>query len=175
MKNILKKYYELDDESKEILPFLYMYQELLSSKDDYDNIKIETMNDEDILMQTIIKCWYSTNLDAVNIVERLLSILNSQTITIKDLESMEIDELQEIMSDKNDSEESSILTEFECGVYYCVLIKKHDQYLLVLNNDDDSDVITFNNLGDVFKPFINKYLLDKFLYGKPKNYDDTNL
>lgn len=40
MKNILKKYYELDEESKEILPFLYMYQELLSTKDDYENIKI---------------------------------------------------------------------------------------------------------------------------------------
>ena len=46
MKNILKKYYELDEESKEILPFLYMYQELLATKDNYENIRIDDMYDE---------------------------------------------------------------------------------------------------------------------------------
>ena len=43
MKNILKKYYELDEESKEILAFLYMYQELLSTKDNYENVKIDRL------------------------------------------------------------------------------------------------------------------------------------
>lgn len=174
MKNLLKKYYDLDEESKEILPFLYMYHELLSSKDDYDNIKIETMSDEDIIMQTIIKCWYNTNLDAINIVDKLLSILNNQEISIKDLENIDIDELQKLMSDEQPTEESSILAEFVCGVYYCVLLKNHEQYLLVLNNDEDSDVIAFNKLEDIFKPIINKHLLDQFLYGKPKHNANTD-
>ncbi len=40
MKNILKKYYELDEETKEGLPFLYMYQKLISAIDDFPDIKI---------------------------------------------------------------------------------------------------------------------------------------
>ena len=166
MKNILKKYYELDEESKEILAFLYMYQELLSTKDNYENVKIDSMYDEEILMQTIIKCWYSTNLDATNIVDKLLSILECQDISINDLKDLSIDELQELMCDNNNSNKSNIISEFIYKGFYCVFCKNNEQYILIIdkgNNSSDTDVIIFNKFEDVFYPIINKHLLDKYL------------
>lgn len=171
MKNILKKYYELDEESKEILPFLYMYHELLATKDDYENIKIDNMYDEDILMQTIIKCWYSTNLDATNIVDKLLSILNCQDITISDLKDLSIDELQELMCDETSNEtqakESDIISEFICKGFYCIFCKSNERYLLILTKDEETEVIVFNQFEDIFSAVITNHILDKFLYGKP--------
>lgn len=46
MKRILKKYNELDEESKELLPFLYIYQELLSVIDNYKNVNIKKIYDK---------------------------------------------------------------------------------------------------------------------------------
>lgn len=62
MKNIIKKYYQLDEETKELLPFLYMYNVLLDISQDHESVKIETLADEEILMQTAIKCWYSMDI-----------------------------------------------------------------------------------------------------------------
>lgn len=171
MQNILKKYYELDEESKEILPFLYMYQELLSTKDDYENIKIDNMYDEEILMQTIIKCWYYTNLDATNIVDKLLSILNCQDITISDLKDLNIDELQELVCDETLNEtqakESDIISEFICKGFYCIFCKSNEKYLLILTKDEKTEVIVFNQFEDIFSAVITNHILEKFLYGKP--------
>lgn len=171
MKNILKKYYELDEESKEILPFLYMYQELLATKDNYENIRIDDMYDEEVLMQTIIKCWYFTNLDATNIVDKLLSILNCQDITISDLEDLSIDELQELMCDEIPTEtqekESNIISEFICKGFYCIFCKSNEKYLLILTKDEKTEVIFFNQFEDIFSAVITNHILDKFLYGKP--------
>lgn len=171
MKNILKKYYELDEESKEILPFLYMYQELLSTKDDYENIKIDNMYDEDILMQTIIKCWYSTNLDATNIINKLLSILNCQDITISDLKDLSVNELQKLMCDETPKEtrtkRSDIISEFICKGFYCIFCKSNEEYLLILTKDEKLEVIVFNQFEDIFSAVITNHILDKYLYGKP--------
>lgn len=166
MQNILKKYYELDEESKEILPFLYMYQELLSTKDDYENIKIDNMYDEEILMQTIMKCWYSTNLDATNIVDKLLSILNCQDITISDLKDLSIDELQELMCDEESTEESDIISEFTYRGFYCIFCKSDEKYLLILNKNEKTEVIVFNQFEDIFSAVVTNHVLDKYLYGE---------
>lgn len=175
MKNILKKYYELDEESKEVLPFLYMYQELLSAIDNFENITINNMYDEEILMQTIIKCWYSTDLDPINIIDRILTILNCQDITIKDFENLTLDELQELILTE-DSDESldetleelkdeEILLEFLCRGYDCIFYNHKDKYYLVLLYDDDVDVLIFNNMQEILGNSIEKFLLEKKLYG----------
>lgn len=175
MKNILKNYYKLDEESKEMLPFFYMYQELLSAIDNYENVKIDNMYDEEILMQTIIKSWHSTDLDATNIVNKLLTILNCQDITIRDFENLSTDELQELLYDEKSQEQSEILAEFTYKIFDCVLCKNRGQYLLALNSDETTDVLVFNEIKDIFSPVIKQHLLDKFLYGKPNNYEYSNL
>lgn len=162
MKSILKKYYELDDESKEILPFLYMYEAYLSIKDDYENIEIESLADEELLMQIIIKCWYSTNLDPSNIIETIFEILNCRDITLKDLDELSIEELLELISTDNTNNDSKILSEFNYKSYYCVFCKNNEKYLLIITKDEDSEVIQFDKIEDVCIPAIRKYLQDKF-------------
>lgn len=67
-----------------------MYNELLASIDDYENVEITSLADEELLMNTILKCWYSMSMDPMDIVNNLLSILNCQDISIKDLETLGI-------------------------------------------------------------------------------------
>ena len=180
MKNILKKYYKLDEETKEVLPFLYMYQELISAIENFPDIKIKNMYDEEILMQTIIKCWYSTDLEVTNIVDKILSILNCQDITIKDFENIELDELLELISDEDDAEilseseisedEESVL-EFTCRGYHCIFFKEQDKYFLILVNGDDTDILIFNSIEEILGDSIEKFLLEQRLYGKPKKFN----
>ena len=175
MKNILKKYYKLDEETKEVLPFLYMYQELISAIENFPDIKIKNMYDEEILMQTIIKCWYSTDLEVTNIVDKILSILNCQDFTIKDFENIELDELLELISDEDDAEilpesEESVL-EFTCRGYHCIFFKEQDKYFLILVNGDDTDILIFNSIEEILGNSIEKFLLEQRLYGKPKKFN----
>lgn len=176
MKNLLTKYYNLDDETKEMLPFLYMYNELLASIDDYENVEITSLADEEILMNTIMKCWYSMNMDPLDIVHNLLSILDCQDVSIKDLETLEIDYLKELMGYEEiiDTEEttettkttekSEIFDEFEYKGYYCVLCSCKDKFLLILNNGDNSDVLIFDSMKNALKPTIDRHIIDKYLY-----------
>lgn len=172
MKDLLKKYYKLTDEQKENLPFLYMYHELLTRVKEFENVKIDNMYDEEILMQTIIKCWYSNTLDAGDIVEKLLTILNCQDITIKDFENLDIDELKELLVEDNPLNNSEIIGEFEYKGYYCVFCRSNETYLLVLNEGEHSDVLIFDSIKDIFIKTINKHILDKFLYGKSNKNDE---
>lgn len=171
MKNILKKYYELDDESKEILPFLYMYEAYLSIKEDYENIKIENLTDEELLMKIIIKCWYSTSLDPSDIVERIFKILDCKDITLKDLENLTIDELEKLIIDEKNKKDSQILAEFIYRGFYCVFCKNTERYFLIITKGEESDVIQFDKLEDVLIPIITKHIHNKFLHGKTDNYD----
>lgn len=175
MRNILKKYYELDEESKEILPFLYMYQELISSVEDYENVKINNMADEEILMETIIKCWYSTDLDASNIVDRLLEILNGQDITIKDFENLDLEDLNELLLNKESVRDSEIISEFEYKGYYCIFCKSMDKFLLILNEDEHSDVLIFDSMKDALYQLINQHILAKLLNRNYGSNDNSNL
>lgn len=166
MKSILKKYYEIDKETKEILPFLYMYHELLETKDNYENIKIKDMYDEEILMQTIIKCWYATNLDTTNIVDRLLNILNCEDITMNELEDLSIEELEELMCDEEVIQASNIISEFTYRGFYCIFYRSGEKYLLILNKDGKSEVVAFNQFEDIFSAVITNKLLEERLYGE---------
>lgn len=161
MKNILTKYYNLDDETKELLPFLYMYNVLLDISQEYENIKIESLADEEILMQTAIKCWYSMDMDPLDIMNTLLSILDCQDITIKDFENLEIDDLKEIFACK---ESSDIIDEFEYKGYYCVLCKNNDKFLLLLDDGKETDALVFNSMKKPLSPAINNHIIEKNIY-----------
>ena len=176
MKNLLTKYYNLDDETKEMLPFLYMYNELLASIDDYEDVEITSLADEEIIMNVIMKCWYSMNMDPLDIVHNLLSILDCQDISIKDLENQDIDSLKELMGYEEiieteetgetteTTETSEIINDFKYKGYYCVLCSCRDKFLLILNNDDKSDVLIFDSMKNALSPIIDRHLIEKSLY-----------
>lgn len=171
MKNILKKYYKLDEETKELLPFLYMYNVLLDISQDYENVKLENLADEEILMQTAIKCWYSMDMDPLDIMNNLFSILECQDITVEDLKDLEIDDLKEIFACK---EKSNMINAFECEGYLCILYRNDEGFVLYINNGEEFDKLVFDSLKQPFKEVIKEYTIEKCLYKGNINNDESN-
>lgn len=171
MKNILKRYYSLDNETKEILPFLYMYDALLGILQEYEDVEIESLADEEILMQTAIKCWYSMDMDPLDIMNNLLSILECQDITIKDLADLEIDDLKEIFEYK---EASNIIDVFEYNGYTCALLKNDDGFTLHFGNEEGYDKIVLDSLRQPLSEVIKDYIVDKCLYKGNINNAESN-
>ena len=186
MKNLIKKYSELDNEIKKDLQLLYIYNELLSISEDYENVKIKDINEKEKIMQIILKCVYCTNISIDDIITNIFEILDCQDITIDDLDKLEIDELLEILFDDDievtevleESEESEtsndgeIILEFNCRGYHCIFLKNEDKYFLIMIYGEDTEILIFDSIEEILSNSIEKFLLEKKLYGKPvkKNY-----
>ena len=80
MKQVIMKYYNLDEETKELLPFLNVYHEMMVQANNYENQILENLNDEEIVMNTAIFCAMNTILDISEIIKRLFDVLNGQDI-----------------------------------------------------------------------------------------------
>lgn len=180
MKNLMKKYYEMDDEVKKDLELLYTYQVLLSLFGEYENIKIKTIGELEKLMQIIQKCMISTNFSADCIITNILEILNYQDITINDLDDLELEDLLEVLftdeeyeendedyqdeeiSDKEDNQE--IIAEFTYRDYYCIFCQNRDKYLIILNKGEDTDVIVLNSIDEMFNGTMERKLAELNLH-----------
>ena len=163
MRNIFKKYYEMSKDTKEILGELYMIHELESLLPEYEELKITTLKEEEIIAKSAIECWYYSNIDGGEIVGRILNLLECEEITIEDLETMEIDELKELISeDKADFEENTckdvILSNFIYKDYNCVFFKDKERLILTFEKNDDVDVCIFNSLEEMLAYIVNSRL-----------------
>lgn len=174
MKNLMKKYYEMDDEVKDDLELLYTYQVLLSIFGEYKDVKIKTIGELEKLMQIIQKCMFTTNFSADCIITNILEILNCQDTTINDLEDLEIEDLLEVLftddeyedNDEdcqdeeisNNEENQEIIAEFTYKDYYCIFCQNRDKYLIILNKDEDTDVVVLNSIDEVFNGTLERKL-----------------
>lgn len=171
MKNLLKKYNEMDNEIKEDLELLYIYHLFLSISKEYDDINLDEMNDQEKLVQMVLRCSYSTNLSIEDIITNILEVLNCQDITIEDLNNLEINELLDILFNvdseeiSNENEGDEIITEFTNRGYYCVFFKNKEQYFLLLIQDSHVDILVFDNIEEILSNSVEQFLLEKKLYG----------
>lgn len=174
MKNLMKKYYEMDDEVKKDLELLYTYQVLLSLFGEYENIKIKTIGELEKLMQIIQKCMISTNFSVDCIITNILEILNYQDITINDLDDLELEDLLEVLftdeeyeendedcqdeETSNDKNNQEIIAEFTYKDYYCIFCQNRDKYLIILNKGKDTDVVVLNSIDEIFNGTLERKL-----------------
>lgn len=161
MKEIIKKYYKLDDETKEMLEALYMLNELECTMGDYENVKIDTLGDEEIILSIAMNCTYLTNLGPNEIIKRLLEILNCRDITINDLNELDSDELIELMQNVDDEinenlDNLKIVAEFIYRGLFCVLLKDNEKYILTYEKDDDARVLIFNTIEELLAIIIQR-------------------
>lgn len=164
MKNVFKKYYKLDDETKEMLEALYMLNELECSIGDYENVEIDTLRDEEILLAIAMNCTYLTDLGPNEIIKRLLEILNCKDITINDLDELESNELIELMQNVDDEineneDNLKIIAEFIYRGLFCVLLKDNEKYILTYEKDDDVRVLIFNNIEELLSIIIQRDII----------------
>lgn len=165
MKDVIKKYYKLDDETKEMLEALYMLNELECSIEDYENVEIDTLGDEEILLAIAMNCTYLTDLGPDEIIKRLLEILNCRDITVNDLNELDSDELIELMENVDDEiyekeNNSKIIAEFFYKGLFCVLFKDNEKYIITYEKkDDDVRVLIFNNIIELLSIIIQRDLV----------------
>ena len=59
MRNIFKKYYEMSNDTKEMLAELYMIHEFENLILEYENLDLSSMKDEETIVKSAIECWYN--------------------------------------------------------------------------------------------------------------------
>ena len=102
MKNLIKIYENLDDETKRMIPLLYMYNEIRNAlKNSYKDLRIG-IYEEGVIMNTALKCWEKLTLDPSEVIYRLLAILECSDMTVDDFKDLDIDELNELLYDELD-------------------------------------------------------------------------
>ncbi len=167
MRNLIKKYYELDNEVKDDLELLYTYQILTSLLNEYSDVKINTIGDLEKLMHIIQKCMIVTDCSVDFIVTNILEVLEAQDTTIKDLYDLEIDDLldilfmqdedidndedcqkEEIPNDEDNKQE--VIAEFTYEGYYCIFCQNKDKFLLIITKGEYSGVIVLYSINEIF-------------------------
>jgi len=150
MKNIIKKYYEMDNETKEMLEAFYMFHELESTMEDYENVNLK-LGDEETLLEMAMLCTYLTNLGPDEIIKRLLQILDCRDITVNDLIELESDELIELMQNVDDDiiedeDDLEIVKQFIYSDLFCLLLKDNYKYILICEKNNNAKVVIFNDI-----------------------------
>ena len=171
MKNLIKKYYEINSEHKVDYEQLYIYHKFISLLNNYKTVTFKDVSEQERVYQLILKCTSFADLSVDTIINRLLETLSIADITIEDLEKLSTDELLEIIFFENttsteDTESQEVIAEFVYRNYYCIFCKNKNKYILILLSEDKIETLSFNSLEEIFNDTIDKILLEQRLYGK---------
>ena len=160
MENLSKQWQaEVEAKSKEAKALYEAYQKSASGL----STEQRTAKEEEIIAKSAIEYWYYSNIDGGEIVARILNLLECEEITIEDLETMEFDDLKELISeDKADFEENTckdvILSNFIYKDYNCVFFKDKERLILTFEKNNDVDVCIFNSLEEMLAYIVNSRL-----------------
>lgn len=165
MKELLKKYYKMNDEEKEELEDLYLLHELQMQISEHEDLDL-TLSDEEIIFEATRFCLLYSNISGSEIISRLLDLLECRDVTIEDIDNCEIDDLIELL-DRNVGDfkdfkpKDEIITEFRYEGYYCVLMTNADRYIIVYDKDNKTNVAVYNNLEEIIAYVIKNRLLNE--------------
>ena len=96
-KDVLIKYYTLDEETRNILPLIYIYDELTKQAEEFENVKFESLCQEEIFMNLVLFCTTKTTLDISEIIHRMLEVIDGPDMSIYDLAHLSNEELLAIL------------------------------------------------------------------------------
>ena len=100
MINIFEKYNELTDEEKENLEDLYIVHQLVKQLENYDELDLNGLEMK-ILFNRTKECLNVSNINVSEIIKRLFEILECVDKTIYDIDEIELDELVDLISNKD--------------------------------------------------------------------------
>lgn len=167
MKEILRKFYKMNEKEKEELEGLYIFNELEKMLDILEDLHL-SIAEEQIICEITRDCLkYTNSLSPKEILKRLLEILQCADITVYDIEDLGINELIELLS-KNDRDfnftegKIEIASAFIYGRFYCVLMKNLDGYILIFEKDDGTQYMKeYENIEELLKYVIKNILKEK--------------
>ena len=163
MINIFEKYNRLTDEEKEDLEDLYIVHQLLKQIDKFKNLKLTNL-ELNILFKQIKKCLELSNISCKELSNRLLEMLNGVDITIYEVDDLEIDELIDLLSNKendfkNIDKKKDILFAITTNKFYSLLLKYEGQYILICEKDNGVQYQRrFRTLYDLAFYIVRKFL-----------------
>lgn len=154
MRNVFKKYYEMSDDTKEMLAELYMIHELENLIPEYENLDISSMKDEETIVKIAIECWYYSNIDGGEIIRRILDVLSGRDITVDDLAQIDTEYLIDLITEdetdfKEDPNKNIILSEFVYKNYKCAFFRDGTRLILTFEKNNHVEVCIFNTFEEI--------------------------
>ena len=165
MINIFEKYNTLTDEEKEDIEDLYIVHQLYKQLEEQKELH-PTKLELRILFEKIKECLDLSNIKVEEIIKRIVEILKCVDKTIYDIEDLELEELIDLLSNKdsdfkNIEPTKDILFAKKTAKFYCLLIRYNEQYLLVCEKDDGTEYKRiFRSLDDLAYYFVRKFLFE---------------
>lgn len=165
MKELLKKYYKMNDEEKAELEDLFLLHQLQKILEGNQSIDLD-FSEEEAIFNATRNCLEYVNISCREVVTRMLQILEEPNTTAFDIEKLGVEELVELISEDNKEskdikEKTDIVTAFVYGKFYCVLIKNNEKYILVYEKDDGTQYVDKGTIEDMVKYIIKNRLIDK--------------
>ncbi len=160
MKDIIKKYYKLDDEIKEDLYVLNMFHEIESLLEEYEDTDIISIADEEKLLEVALACSVLTTLDASEIVKRLLEVLNCQDVSIIDFEELDASEILELITNTEDENTSEPIEVFINNGNLRIFTKQGERYIIAYQNGDKHKVLGFKDTEELIAKIIDNDILE---------------
>lgn len=154
MRNVFKKYYEMSDDTKEMLAELYMIHELENLIPEYENLDISSMKDEETIVKIAIECWYYSNIDGGEIIRRILDVLSGRDITADDLAQFDTEYLIDLITEdetdfKEDPSKTIILSEFIYKNYKCAFFRDGTRLVLTFEKNNHVEVCIYNTFEEI--------------------------
>lgn len=154
MRNIFKKYYEMKDNTKEILGELYMLNELENLLPEYENLNISSIGEEEIILKIAIECWYYSNIDGGEVIRRILDVLDCRDITVEYLANLDTEYIIELITQedtdfKENPNKTTILSEFIYKNYKCAFFKDGTRLILTFEQNNHVEVCIFNTFEEI--------------------------
>ena len=163
MRNLLKKYYKMNDEQKNKLEDLLILHNIEIMIDKHKDLDIVIL-DEEIIFDIVKNIYESTNLRIDLITNRIFDILEGSDITTDDVFSLNTDELIELISDNEEyteKEDYEIISKFVYGGFECSFVRDGKNYILVFERDNNSHVEIFKSLEQLLGYVIKNILLSE--------------
>ena len=151
MRNILKKYYKMNNDERSELKDLLLIHEIENKLEEYEELEL-SIADEETIFKIVKTVSEISNIKDTEIITRILDILVCRDITIQDITDITDNELIELITnDENDfeSEQYKILREFIYNGFYCVLVRDNEKYILIYDKNDISHVEIFETFEDM--------------------------
>lgn len=163
MRNMLKKYYKMNNDERSELKDLLLIHEIENKLEEYEDLEL-SIADEETIFEKVKTVSEISNIKDTEIITKILDILVCRDITIQDIIDITDNELIELITNNaNDlkNEQYKILREFVYNGFYCVLVRDNEKYILIYDKNDISHVEIFETFEDMLCTIIDNKLSSK--------------
>lgn len=164
MKNLIKKYFEMDDNERENIERLYIIDTIENELIDiHDELDISD-EDEEILIKLVEDLLTFANISLYDLVDRILTLVEAPDMSAKDINILGTDELIELLSENendfnNPCSDSELLKEFDYKNSKCSFSKNGNLYVIICEKDDEAHIMLYKDFDDILRDVVEYNLL----------------